>query len=429
MSTDAWLILKNEGRRGMKIKNKCLLIILVLLVTPCVFSAPKPCPRYAIKAGKILTITKGIIENGIVLVSKGKIEKVGAKIPIPPGYTLIDASPYWLLPGFVDFHSHSGGEGYEDLNDRVFQLNADLRVLNIVALNTPELRRAVAGGVTTINHIPGSGSNNGGTGIIMKTAGEDLDDIILRFPGVLKIAQAGNPERPYSGEIGSGRMGMNWNLRELIKEVKAYHDEWKKYERGETKIKPKKDIRYEYIKDIFDNTLPVFVHCCWLQPVQMVYRMYLEEFGIEGPVITHGEFGAFRNGPAIATRKVFYDCGPRLYDFERDSFLGIIAEYKRGGAKGISINTDSVGGGEEKLFLQAAMAVRLGLDEQDALEGITINSARAMRLDQRIGSIENGKDADLVVWTGNPFDVRSHTILVLVNGRIVYDIAKDGQIY
>jgi imidazolonepropionase-like amidohydrolase len=399
------------------------------LSTAFLFPETKLFPAYAIKAGKILTITKGIIENGLILVKGGKIEKVGNGFPIPSSYTVIDASRYWLLPGFVDFHSHAGGEGAGDINDMIYQLNPDLRILEAVAVNTPALKRAVAAGVTTINFIPGSGSNDGGTGVIMKTAGDSPDDVILRFPGVMKIAQAGNPERLGTGEIGAGRMGMNWHLRELMQEVKVYHDQWKKYERGETKEKPKKDLRFEYNKDVFETgarKLPVFVHCCWVEPVQTVFRMYFEEFGIDTPVVTHGEFGAFRNAPAIAARKVHYDCGPRLYDFEKESFLGIVTEYANGGVKNISINTDAF---EEEagLSLQAAMVVRLGVDEISALEGITINGARGMGLDNRIGSIEQGKDADLVIWTGNPLDIRQHTVLVLVNGRIVYDTSKDGQ--
>ena len=392
-------------------------------------SAPKSFPKYAIKADKIITITKGIIQNGTVLVRDGKIEKVGKDIPVPPGYKLIDAKKYWLLPGFVDIHSHTGGEGYGDINDMIYSLNPGLRILDTIALNTQELQRAVAAGVTTINHIPGSGSNNGGTGILMKTAGDSLDEVVLRFPGVLKIAQAGNPERRWTGEIGTGRMGMNWHLRELLKDVKDYYDKCKAYESGASKEKPEKNIKFEYIKDIFDNKFPVFVHCAWFQPVQEVFRMWEDEWGIEGVIITHGEFAAFQNAPAIAKSKAHFDCGPRLYDFMNDSFHGIVTEYAKGGVKNISINTDAVAGGEEKLFLQAAMAVRLGIDEKLALEGITINGARAMGLDHRVGSIEKGKDADLVVWTGNPLDVRSHALLVLINGKIVYDISKDGQRY
>ncbi len=391
------------------------------------FGNQKDRPPYAIKAGKILTITKGIIQNGVVLVRDQKIQKVGEGISIPARYTVIDASQYWLLPGFVDIHSHAGADG--DINDMVYSLNPGLRILDTIALNTPGLKRAVAAGVTTINHIPGSGSNNGGTGIIMKTAGDDLDEVVLRFPGVMKIAQAGNPERRWTGEIGKGRMGMTWHLRELMHQVKAYHDAWQAYESGASKENPKKDVRFEYIKDVFDGTLPVFVHVAWFQPVQTVFRMYHDELGLGNAVITHGEWEGFRNGPAIATRKVHYDCGPRLYDFIEDSFYGIVTEYVRRGVKNISINTDAFGAGEATLFLQAAMAARLGIDDRLALEGITINGARAFGIDDRVGSIEEGKDADLVVWTGNPLDVRSHVILTMINGKVFYEASRDGQRY
>jgi len=377
-----------------------------------------------------VTITNGIIEDGIVLVRGSKIEKVGKDVLIPNDYILIDASKHWLLPGFVDIHTHLGGERYSDTKASVYQLNPSMRMLDVIAVNTPGLKRALAAGVTTINHLPNSGSNNEGTSVFIKTAGESLDDVVLRFPGVMKIAQAGNPERRGSGEIGAGRMGMNWHLRELMKEIKAYYDEWKAYESGASKEKPKRNIRFEYIKDVFDNKFPIFVHCCWFQPVQEVFRMYHDEFGIEGAIITHGEFGAFRNAPAITERKVHYNCGPRLYDFVEDSFLSLINEYSKRGVENVSINTDAIGyHGVEGLSRQAAMAVRLGLGEKEALEAITINGVRAVGLGGRIGSIEEGKDADLVVWTGNPLDVRNHVVLVLVNGKIVYDVSKDGQRY
>lgn len=415
----------------MRDKRLILIFCVMMCLSFAAFlpGAQKDRPPYAIKAGKILTITKGVIQNGVVLVKDGKIEKVGKDITIPAGYTVIDASEDWLLPGMVDIHSHAGGEGYGDINDMVFSLNPGLRILDTIALNTPGLERAVAAGVTTINHIPGSGSNNGGTGVIMKTAGDDLDEVVLRFPGVLKIAQAGNPERRWSGEIGTGRMGMTWHLRELMHQIKAYHAEWQAYESGVSKEKPEKNVKFEYIREVFDGILPVFVHVAWFQPVQTVFRMYHDELGLTNAVITHGEFGGYQNGPAISTRQVHYDCGPRLYDFWEDSFRGLITEYAKAGVKNISINTDAVGSGQEKLFLQAAMAVRLGIDDKTALEGITINGARAFGIDDRVGSIEVGKDADLVVWTGNPLDVRNHVLMTMINGKIFYEVSRDGQRY
>ncbi len=421
----------------MKRKIHCLpamiaagIVLNVLSLFPNPKAGSSPC---AIKAGRILTITRGIIENGVVLIRDGKIEKVGKGIPIPSGYKVIDASDGWLLPGFVDAHSHNGGEMGDGFNESVFSINTDVRSLDSAALDTPFLKRAVAGGVTAILFIPGSGSNIGGIGVIMKTAGETIDDVIVKYPAVLKFAQAGNPERQTTGEIGAGRMGMNWHIREVMNEAKAYYDERKTFHMSGKGKEPERIFRFEEIKGIFENKMPIFNHCAFFQPTQMVFRMHHDEFKFSWTVVTHGEFGAFRNGPALAKRiqdgTIYYDCGPRLYDYEGESFLGVVTEYAKGGVRPLSINTDSVFGGQEKLCLQAAMAVRLGIDDITALEGITINSARTLRVDDRLGSIEAGKDADLAIWTGNPLDVRSHTRLVMVNGRIVYDISKDGQRY
>lgn len=389
---------------------------------------------YAVKAGRVLTMTRGIIENGVVLVRNGKIEKVGKDVPIPAGYRIVDASDGWLLPGFVDGHSHNGGEVGDDFNESVFSINPDVRILDSVALDTPFLKRAVAGGVTAILYIPGSGSNIAGLGVVMKTGGgKRTEDVVVRYPAVLKVAQAGNPERPATGEIGAGRMGMNWHIREVLQEARAYHDEWKAMGPAKKGHEPGRVFRFEEMDGIFDDKMAIFVHCAFFQPTQMVFRMHHDEFKFGWTVVTHGEFGAFRNGPALAKRiqdgTLYYDCGPRLYDYEGESFIGVATEYAGAGVKPISINTDSISGGQEKLCLQAAMAVRLGLDDMTALEGITINSARMLRVDDRLGSIEAGKDADLAIWTGNPLDVRNHTRLVMINGRIVYDISKDDQIY
>ena len=388
--------------------------------------SPAPC---AIRAAKILTVTRGVVTDGTVLVRGGKIERVLGSTVVPPGYRIIDATSLWLLPGFVDAHSHSGGEGWGDVNESILQINPDLRTLDVIALNTFQLRRAVAGGVTAINFVPGSMSNNGGLGIAMKTAGDDLDAVVLRFPSVLKIAQAGNPERPFSGELGAGRMGMAWQLRMLMRKLRACHDAAKDPRSVQSSSGTAPQAGLEDALGIFDGALPVFVHSAEVQPVQEAIRLYLQEFGIPRVVITHGEFGAYRNGPVLASTAVRYDCGPRLYDFEEDSFRGIATEYEKAGVEGISLNTDSYDDAPERLPLQAAMAVRLGLGEDKALEGITINPARTLGLDRRIGSIEEGKDADLVVWSGNPLDVRSHVVLVLIDGKIVYDTAKEEQRY
>src|SRR6266853_980111 len=141
----------------------------------------------------------------------------------------------FAMPGLIDAHSHVGGTG--DINEMVYQTNPELRVLDVIRPNNEQLKVAVAGGVTSITFIPGSGTNMGGWGALMKTGPGTLDDVVVRFPGVLKIAQAGNPERT-GGEVGSGRMGMNFVIREQLREGMGYVKDWDDYDAGRRKEKP-----------------------------------------------------------------------------------------------------------------------------------------------------------------------------------------------
>src|SRR5258707_4364431 len=170
-------------------------------------------PKLALHFGKIITCAGKSISNGTILVSNGKIEAIGprAEIKIPAGYTEIDQTDKFAMPGLVEVHSHVGGSG--DINEMVYQTNPELRVLDVVRPHNDMLKLAVAGGVTTTSFIPGSGTNMGGWGAIIKTSPGTLEEVLVRSPGVLKIAQAGNPERQ-GGEVGSGRMGMNHVIRE-----------------------------------------------------------------------------------------------------------------------------------------------------------------------------------------------------------------------
>src|SRR5207248_6554301 len=185
-------------------------VAVLVLTTPSAAQEAKPPaakPRLALHVGKIITCAGQPIVNGTILVSNGKIEAIGprAEIKVPEGYTVIDHDDKFAMPGLVDVHSHVGGSG--DINEMVYQTNPELRVLDVIKPNNEQLKVAVAGGVTTINFIPGSGTNMGGWGTLMKTGPGTLEEVVLRSPGCLKIAQAGNPERQ-GGEVGSGRMGM-----------------------------------------------------------------------------------------------------------------------------------------------------------------------------------------------------------------------------
>ena len=387
----------------------------------------EPARNFAILNGKVVTVTQGVHANGAVLVSGGKIERVipeaGADYR-PAGYEVIDARGLWVLPGFVDLHSHVGGT---DINDMVYPVNPGLRVLDNIVPQNPLLQKAQAGGVTTILFIPGSGTNMSGFGTLMKTAGSTIDEVVVRFPGALKIAQGGNPERR-GGDLGRDRLGMNWLIRNALEEGKRYTEAWDAYERNPQSPRPPTNPRLEYFRGLFHRAYPVVVHTQGYQLVLATIRILHDEMKLR-VVIDHGEFDGGELGPEVAARGVMVMNGPRQFRFdnERGAFVGTAQRWYEGGVKEVGVNTDSAVVPEEELSYQAAMAVRFGLDEEVALRGVTISGARAVGIEDRVGSIEAGKDADIVLWTGDPFDVRNHVVLTMVNGKVAYDSRREAR--
>ncbi len=388
--------------------------------------------KYAIKAGKILTMAPGenesVINHGIILVSSGKIEALGSRssIQIPEGYTLIDASDRWVTPGIVEAHTHIGTEG--GFNDMVTPINPELQLAECVDPEDIAIEKAVTGGVTTVHTLPGSGTNLSGFTVIIKLDSSDPEKMILRELGAMKIAQAFNPERR-GGDLGLTRMGMSWLLRQILKRAKEYTDAWQAYERGERKEKPPYKPELEKMRKVFNGEIPTIVHTYSPWGVMQTIRMFNDENSLN-VIPTHTAFGGYLVGKEAAKREgVSINIGPRVLEFSQPTydgrFHGMGAEYHKAGVKNLSINTDSVGWSDfiapqEELSFQASMSARLGLDEQEALKAITINSARALGVDDRIGSLEVGKDADIVIKKGSLLDPTTPVDVVLINGKIIY---------
>lgn len=382
-------------------------------------------PPTAIVGGKVVTITRGVVEGGAVLLSGGRIEDV---LPEAPGdlgargYAVVDAAGLWVLPGFVEVHSHIGGS---DINDMVYPINPGFRVVDNILPGNPLLERAQAGGVTTILFLPGSGTNLSGFGAILKTGGDTLDDVLVRSPGALKVSQGGNPERR-GGDLGSSQMGMTTLLRSALLEGRRHAERVEAFESGRSAERPPFDPSLENFAGVFRGDLPVLVHTQGYLLVHQTMRLFHDELGLR-VIIGHGTFEGSELSPEVARRGIRVANGPRQlrFDRERGSVVGLARRWADGGVEDLCVNTDAGVVPQEELFFQAAMAVRLGLDEETALRAITIHGARALGLGDRLGSIEEGKDADVVVWTGNPLDARHRVVLTLVDGRVVYD-ARTG---
>jgi imidazolonepropionase-like amidohydrolase len=391
-------------------------------------AAEEPNPgRIAVLAGKVITCAGDPIVDGTVLIKDGKIEAVGprAEVEVPEGYKVIDCGDRFVMPGLVEVHCHIGGSG--DLNEMVYQTNPDLRVLDQVIPHNEALQVAVAGGVTTVCYIPGSGTNMGGFGAILKTGPGTLDDVLVRFPGVLKIAQWGNPERR-DGTLGSGRMGMNWIIRDQLEEGRKYVEAWDEYESGEVSERPETDLRLEYFKPLFRREIPVLVHTQGYQGIQATLEMLNDAMNLRF-IIGHGTFEGYLISEEINKRGIPVIAGPRGFRFDPDDgqIHGIVAEYDRRGVQWLGVNTDSPVIPQEELSFQAAMAVRYGWNEEEAIRGITIEPAKALMIDDRVGSLEPGKDADLIICTGSIIDPRNYVTQVIIDGEVIYDIAKDRR--
>lgn len=401
----------------------------------------------AIKAGRILTVTNGDIENGVLIIRGGKIVALGkqGEVAIPADAEIIDASTEWVMPGQVDLHAHVGNDS--GLHDYVHTLNPEFRVWDYITPDSPQVMDDIASGVTTVLTIPGSGGNHSGFGVLWKLAGGTREELIIRKLGGMKVAQAYNPERK-AGDLGLSRMGMWWMLRDMFARANKYEDGIKSYEQWEKqqgkptsglslvsnettpKAKagkeidpPQSVIGLDNLRAVLEKKTPVFVHTAGARDVMETVRMFHDEMNLN-VVISHGEFGGFRAAQEVAKRDIPCNIGPRLYDFSYQTydrkFYSIPSQYEKAGVQNISLCTDCPVIPADDLFLQGTVSVRMGMSEENALRALTINPAKAMGIGDRIGSLEVGKDADIVIKKGSLFDVRNPIDKVFINGKLVY---------
>ncbi|MHC4852718.1 MAG: amidohydrolase family protein [Planctomycetota bacterium] len=378
-----------------------------------------------LRAAKVLTMEGKPILNGEVLVQGGKIRAVGQDLSTPKDTVTVQLEDQFLLPGFVELHCHVGMSG-RDINDMVLPHNFELRTLDLVRIESPELKDAAGAGVTTVLMIPGSGSSIGGLGTLAKTAGASFEERLIRFPGALKIAlhaRGGNPARR-AGDLGSGRLGLHYMLKVVLKEARDYHQAWVRFETGKGD-KPKFNVRLDSLRGLFRREFPVLLHAYGSNDTMTAVRVL--KWGLDVDIIlSHGVYDSYWIKQALARTGVPMNLGPRQFEFEDGKFMANAAELHGAGVP-VSICTDAPVVRQDQLPLQAAMAARLGLPTEAALRGLTIEPARAIGLGDRLGSIKAGKDADLVAFPGDPLDPRNLPTLVLINGKIVVDRRQAKQ--
>ena len=376
----------------------------------------------AYRAAKVYTADEaGMIDQGLLLVAAdGSIAWVGraAEAELDPEVPVVDLGDAWLVPGLIEPHCHVAGS-LRDLNDMVFLTNPELETEAIVEPGNEYLKDAVAGGVTTALLIPGSGTNLSGFGTLVKTAGDTQEEMIVRSPGSLKVAQSGNPER-YSWFVG--RALMNWNTRDTLEKGLAWAEA---YREGRAEWDPK----WANFVGLEDDTVPVSVHTQIYQVVLETLVMQVQELGLSS-FVDHGTFDGYKTAPLAVALGVPVMNGPRQFWFDRSTsrIVGCAAGWFAEDGIVLGYNTDAPVVPQEELPLQAAMGVRLGAgDSEDALRGMTANASKALLIEDVAGRLVPGLDADFVAWSGDPVDPRSFVVATWVRGEKVYDAVEDGR--
>jgi imidazolonepropionase-like amidohydrolase len=377
----------------------------------------------AITHGRVIPITSEPIE-------------IGANVAVPAGIPVVDAVGAWVLPGFIEAHGHVGvheeAEGWagQDTNEMTDPVTAQVRALD--AINPADLgfRDAISGGVLAVNVNPGSGNPIGGQTVALKCWGRTVDEMVLRQPSGMKSALGENPKRVYGEQkkTPSTRLGVAAVIRSAFVDAANYAQRLESEQRKpEDERKPvDRDLKLEALGRVLRREIPWRQHCHRADDIATAIRI-ADEFGYN-LVIDHGT-EAHLLADIIAAKGIPVIIGPLLTSRSKVELRNrSLANPGRLASAGvtIAITTDHPVVPIYLLCYQAALAVKEGLDRDTALRALTINPARIAGIDDRIGSIEAGKDGDLVIWSGDPLDVLSRVRQSFCNGVEIYSYS-DGE--
>jgi imidazolonepropionase-like amidohydrolase len=390
-----------------------------------------------ITGGRVVPVEGEPVDGGTIVVTDGAITAVGGpELAIPAGVPVIDASGSWVLPGFIEAHGHVGiheeAEGWagDDTNEMTDPVTAQVRALD--AINPADLgfRDAIGGGVLAVNVNPGSGNPIGGQTAALKCWGRTVDEMLLRAPSGMKSALGENPKRCYGDQnkMPSTRLGTAAVIRTALVEAGNY---LRRIEAGsEGGSRPvDRDLKLEALGKVLRREIPWRQHCHRADDIATAIRL-ADEFGYD-LVIDHGT-EAHLLADILAARHIPVIIGPLFTTRSkvelRSRSLANPGKLARAGVT-IAITTDHPVVPISFLSYQAALAVKDGLDWETAIAALTINPARIVGIAGQLGSIEAGKDADLVIWSGDPLDVRNRVLRALIGGAEVYSYADGTATY
>jgi imidazolonepropionase-like amidohydrolase len=388
-------------------------ILFFAFLRPVQLLAQEHGTSFALSGAKIFTAAGPPIENGTVLVENGKITAVGDRMNIPRDLPVIDVAGKTVIPGLIDEHSHLGTYDFGDANEFSEPIGPEHRALDALHMEVRDWYDATKGGVTTIVTGPGSGERMGGQSITIKTFGEDLDARILKESSELKMA------------VNARNMSHIPTIRSMFLKAKEYMVKWDDYEAGDREgPAPKRDLRLEAIVPVLRGEEMVRCHIHYASDMISFLRLK-DEFGFDLTFIHSSE--AYKVAGEIARRNVPVITLPLAtrIGVADDLLFGNTELYEAGVM--VSLHTDHPVVHQKLLRLNAGMAIRYGMPEDYALRTVTMNPAISSRIDDRVGSIEVGKDADLVVLDGVWYEPSTRVDMVFVDGVRAYDRSTESR--
>ncbi len=407
-----------------------LLMILIISVSPT-FLFAQTGNEILIRNATVLTAAKGTLENTDILIQKGKIAKIGKNLKAGANAQTIDATGKFITPGIVDAHSHTMMDA---VNEFSFSVTSMTRIRDVLNPSDISIYRALAGGVTAANLLHGSANSIGGQNSTVKFKwGKPVEDFLIAdAPPGIKFAMGENVKRANSQGIPGQtaryprtRMGVVEVMRDAFVRARDYKKSWDDFRAKKIKIEPRKDLELEPLVEILEGKRLVHAHG-YRSDEHLNLLLLADEFGFRVATLQHG-LEAYKIAPEIAKRgtgvSIFADYwGYKLEAYDAIPYNAAIL-WKNGVV--VSINSDS----DERmrrLNLDAAKVMKYGgVPEEEALKMITLNPAKQLGIDKRTGSIEQGKDADLVIWNAHPFSSFARVETTMIEGETYFDRAKD----
>ncbi len=366
----------------------------------------------------------GVLDGADLHVRQGRVVRVGRNLPAPANATIVDAAGHHVTPGLIDPHIHSGVSG--GVNETGSAIVPEVRIRDVLSVDNIWMYRQLAGGLTTAHVMHGSANPIGGQNQTIKLRwGATADGMHFEgAPRTVKFALGENPVRR-AGRYPDTRMGVDEIIRDHFRAARAYEATWRDWERnGRRGLQPRRDLRMDALVDILNGEILIQSHCYRQDEILMLMRL-VEDFDFRVHAFHHG-VEAYKVAPELAAHGAAAVVWSDWSSFKIEAYDATTYNARILLDAGVltALHSDNAQIAS-RMNWEAAKMLRTGIDETRALALVTINPARVLGVDDRVGSLEPGKDADFVIWSGHPLSTASHARQTWIDGRRYFDVDED----